>query len=151
MFLTANEYDISDFLKAIGFVAPKNFNVEYFISPEEGLTDDTIGQITDSGFTDESESPAVKSPGIKYFKRDPKTTHCFSKQPDEDFNMPAQYPVSMEGPNDNGQEYADSVTVKSPYKAIKVLESSKTEETLMLKENLGGVPRNSIVHLIAKE
>jgi hypothetical protein len=166
MFLTDTPNKIPDFLQALGFIAPKGFNISYFLTPES-ISDDTINDLKTAGFSD-SKMPIdsgtnadngtqpqqqIATTNVRYLKRDPIQSHSFSSpmiDPTDPNNLPKEMPKTMptqiESHNLN-PIMTDGGNIKSPFKAIQVVESTNTDMTLLLREDCAGLPRNTLIFM----
>lgn|SRR5574344_7792 len=136
MFLTANELNIGDFLKAIQFIPPTGMDVTYFISPE-------ALQQNPTGFVKEDEDIPV-SQSVTYSKKDPNTKIQQSDTP-EDYaiidskkivNSGAKMPVMPQVTPIEGKQ--------CPF--IDVLSDDNLGTDLLLKEDFGPFYKNTLFH-----
>jgi hypothetical protein len=67
MYLQKNDFDINDFLQAVGFITPKGYNIQYFISPQgEGMEFSSDGPaIAQNNAKDESIVYKMTPPTLK--------------------------------------------------------------------------------------
>lgn len=152
MFLVQGDYLIPNFLKALGFIAPKGFsadNIEYVIAPKN-TNDNTIKtQLTNFGYT---EPQPKQDLGIRYVKKDLKATHSFSDNPVCDENGLAEFPkhiqvTNVETLDQQKQVNSNDVKQVDTNNIITVKECTNRKCTFMLKEELYGFPKNTLIHL----
>src|SRR5574344_1071194 len=91
MFLTTKPQTIEDFLQAVNFIAPKGYNLIYFITPHNNVSDTNMqdnqgpqySPPIESNYIPNSEPSVSIVPGITdtvmYTKKDFKDTHSFSQ------------------------------------------------------------------------
>lgn len=146
MFLTAKPQTIEDFLKAINFIAPKGYTLEYFITPQDGTNNNYVAP-NDIGFTSapsESIVPGVTDT-IVYTKKDLGETHSFSADP-FDLNvvpnaMPKNAPAATTSPIvGTGQ----AITVMTPVKLDRRV--GVNDQDIQIQESFLGFPKFTLFH-----
>lgn len=148
MILVYNDYDIPNFLSALGFIAPKGYDVDYIVAPED--TDETIVKsLNNNGFIEEVD-PNYKN--VRYMKKDPKLAHSFpamSLSPESEAASLAEFPRTI-APTDTVTlaSTLHNTLIKSPVSGIQILENTKTEATIMLKEQMYSLPKHTLVHIV---
>lgn len=153
MFLVQGDYLIPNFLKALGFMTPNGFsadNIEYVIAPENTSNNTFKTQLTNFGYT---EPQQTKDLGIKYVKKDLKSTHSFSDNPiDDNQNGLTEFPKHVQvtqitTTNPQGQINNNDVNEVPTDSIITIKECTNHKCTFMLKEELYGFPRNTLIHM----
>lgn len=158
MFINDKDHTIGDFLTAINFLAPQGMNLKYFIVPYAANTEMLASGAAEGGFTPEATSNMQNVPGvtdtITYAKKDFKSRQSFN---DANFNLnqiPNEYPITRQAQTPSNQEPLTTTVVvtggqiDSPVKGVKVLESTKTYQDVILKEAVGPLPKNTILHFV---
>lgn len=147
MFLTAKPQTIEDFLKAINFIAPQGYTLEYFIAPQDGSNENNYVAPNNTGFVgapSESIVPGVTDT-VVYTKKDLNDTHSFSADP-FDLNqvpnaMPKNAPTTTQNPLiGTGQ----STLVMTPVKLDRRV-GSNTQD-VQIKESFMGFPKFTLFH-----
>lgn len=154
MFINDRDHTIGDFLSAINFLTPQGMSLKYFIVPYAANTDVLMNTATEGGFA--PEVPNVQNvPGvtdtITYAKKDMKSRQSFN---DANFNLnqiPNEYPITRQNQTSEQEPLTTSVIVTggevpSPVKGVKVLESTKRYQDVILKEAVGILPKNTVLH-----
>jgi len=140
MYLTKSDYTTEDFLKAIGFIAPRGYSVAYFITPQN------ISLPNGTGFM----------PQLKDIPPDESQTYVLTP-PVEKIDQalsPAEY--SVWNPNELGRRQptpnvlppvTEPEDLDSPF--VKTLSESKTFGTdLKLLEDYYMFPKNTVFHCV---
>lgn len=158
MFLVKQDFDINDFLKALGFVAPKGFQVDYIMTPENEGT--PAQQANVNMFASTANLTPQPQPGIKYLKKDLSNIKSFSDNyfaPSNDQVNLVSFPAHTQKPNPavvggvanevaNAQK-TNYTLLKSPDSgAVQVVENQANNITLLLKES-DAFPRNTLINL----
>lgn len=147
MFLNVPDLGVPDFLSALGFVAPKGYDIDYFLMPED-TGEATLNDIEDAGFVREEDPIGFKMTNVTYQRKDPKAAHSFSTPapsiPSADAEFPRHNPSSIIG--ERAEVEGNPVTVKQNVRAINVQENkSSTQATYLLKESVCGLPKNTLI------
>jgi hypothetical protein len=144
MVLQNREYGIQDFLKDVNFVCPKNFNIKYILIPDTSdLEQNNIDVLENNGYSVNSmPSEQNKNTNIYYAKKDLKATHSFSRSNLN--NVAPLEPMPIERNNDvpSNQTVLDNPLMGS---AVKVVENSSRNYKLIMRENLAGFPKNTLI------
>ena len=148
MFLTVKSNTILDFLTALGFIAPKGFSPDYFLTPSEGVAPATTQALQDNGFVEEPLPAETHSEAnVTYIKRDPKLSHSFSYRKNNvtDSNvLPPPMPKQPDQPA--APVLSQNVEIKNPYRAIQIAENKGINEVAyILKESFAGLPKNTLI------
>lgn len=147
MFLTAKPQTIEDFLKAINFIAPQGYTLEYFITPQDGNNDNGYVAPNDIGFTSapsESIVPGVTDT-VVYTKKDLGDTHSFSPTAIDltavPNAMPKTAPVTTANPiTGTGQ----AITVMTPVKLDRRVTAN--DQDVQIQESFMGFPKYTLFH-----
>lgn len=158
MFLVKQDFDINDFLKALGFVAPKGFQVDYIMTPENEGT--PAQQANVNMFASVANLTPQPQLGVKYMKKDLSNIKSFSDDyfaPINDQANLTSFPIHTQKPNPviatpdasnmAATQKTDYTLLKSPDAgAVQVVENQANNITLLLKES-GAFPRNTLLNL----
>lgn len=154
MVLQNKEYGLEDFLKDVNFICPQGFNIKYILIPDtNGLDIKNLDLLSNSGYDiDSVPSEQNKSKNIYYAKKDLKSTHSFSKSNLDTYTlnpMPKQVNNEVELVDSDNQDDINSLNpfMGSAVKPIQVVENSKRNFKFILKENIAGLPKNTLFNL----
>ena len=104
MFLTTKPQTIEDFLKAVNFIAPRGYTLQYFITPQDIHSDNqnfnsdaSYIPPRDSGFFPEEKDDTMNniSGTITYSKKNLANTHSFSNSAMNLGEIPAAMPRTL--------------------------------------------------------
>lgn len=153
MFINDQDHVITDFLKAVNFIAPQGMSLKYFIVPYAANTEGLASVADQNGFLQDISSNAQNVPGITdtitYAKKDYSKRQSFN---DSNFNLnqiPNEYPITKQAPSLEPSQIeliSSGTNIKSPVNGIKVLESTRTFSDILLKESIGVFPKNTLLH-----
>ena len=137
MYIQKPDYDISDFLEAIGFITPPGYDIRYFILPKNG----SFNVPPNSGFTKTESIPEDES--IIYRRTPPTLKKDFAQDPIE---------YSIWEPGELGRtqpsnpilpKVTDPSELESPF--LKIHESLDKENIeFSLKENIEPFPSGTL-------
>lgn len=141
MFLSTEPQTIEDFLTAVNFISPKNFNLKYFIVPGTGYTPPQ-----ESGFVSETDPEDLKRRGSKsqvFTKKDLSKTHSFENERMEFGKVPNELPRS-EGSKDPALQAAlAGIKMNSPVRGLNIVDLP--DNSKLLKESFMGFPKNTLM------
>lgn len=149
MFLVSGDYLVPNFLKALGFIAPKGFNVDYVMAPKTTQDNVIDTQLTGYGYSEDPKEDL----GVRYVKKDLKSTHSFSDDPVPEVNGLSEFPrhvqVTQQEPvnTNNPQQASQQPQTVDTDNIITVKEHTEKSLTFMLKEEFYGFPRNTLIHM----
>lgn len=149
MFLIDNNDNlkIPNFLQALGFVPPAGLDVEeIYINDADAPSADKV--LNNSGFEATQINPQYKT--VRYQRKDPKTTFSFSDNyvvPETTATL-AEFPkhIQASGNIPNGQPTPQYKIIKSPVKAVTILEGQNCY-MLRIEEDNMILPKGSILKL----
>lgn len=145
MFLTAKPQTIEDFLKAINFIAPQGYNLEYFITPADG-SENNYAAPADAGFTStvsDSIVPGVTDT-IMYTKKDLADTHSFSPSGINLNEVPNAMPKTVPASTQPAIPGAHSTTIMTPVKLDRRV--GQNDQDIQIKESFMGFPKFTLFH-----
>jgi hypothetical protein len=147
MFLTAKPQTIEDFLKAINFIAPAGYTLEYFITPQdENNKENAYVAPKDIGFTStpsESIVPGVTDT-IVYTKKDLNDTHSFSPHAFDLNAVPNEMPKSVPTTTGTPIATAQATTIMSPVKLDRRV--GVNDQDIQIQESFMGFPKFTLFH-----
>lgn len=150
MFLVDNNDNlkIPNFLQALGFIPPAGMNVdEIFVNDTDAPSVDK--KLNNSGFEATQVNPQYKT--VKYQRKDPKTTFSFSDNyvvPEAKAAELAEFPKHIQANNSipNGQPTPQYTVIKSPVKAVTILEGQNSFLVKIDEDNMV-LPKGTVLKL----
>lgn len=142
MYISVQEPNEEDFLKAINFIPPKGMVIQYFISPED------IGNIL-PGFQKEQETVEPSNPAevVVYNRRDPASLIAQAE-------TPIEYSLNTAEPLVNSGLKAPVVPIpvdpselKCPFITALTAPEDPTQD-LVLTESYGPFKKNTLFHCV---
>ena len=154
MFLISNSDNLTipNFLQALGFVPPAGMSVdEIFISTDADPQVNTT--LENSGFEARQINPNYKT--VRYQRKDPKRSFSFSDNyvvPEVAAAELAEFPkhIQASGQIPEGQPTPQLTMIKSPVKAVTILEGQKCF-MLRIEEDGMILPKGSVLKLTENE
>ncbi|MCF0126208.1 MAG: hypothetical protein HUJ68_10740 [Clostridia bacterium] len=141
MYISVQEPNEEDFLKAINFIPPKGMIIQYFISPED------IGNII-PGFTKEQETVEPSNPAevVVYNRKDPATLIAQADTP-IDYSINTAQPLVNSGAKEPvAQTSVDTSSLKCPF-ITPVVATDETQD-IILSESYGPFKKNTLFHCV---
>lgn len=142
MFLTANELNTNDFLKAIQFIPPAGMSVDYFVAPQK-LNGET------AGFAPDAEPTYPESDSIIYTRKDPNTKIQQQDTPADYSAIPMKNIVNTGGKMPVVPQVTPIEGKKCPF--IDVLSEDSLGTDVILKESFGPFAKNTLFHCVKIE
>lgn len=145
MYISFQEPNEEDFLKAINFIPPKGMVIQYFISPED------IGNIL-PGFQKEQETVEPSNPAevVVYNRRDPASLIAQAETPIE-YSLNTAEPLVNSGLKAPVVPTSvDPSELKCPFITALTAPEDPTQD-LVLTESYGPFKKNTLFHCIKGE
>lgn len=154
MFLIDNNDNLTipNFLQALGFIPPAGMDVdEIFVNDTDAPSVDK--KLGNSGFEATQVNPQYRT--VKYQRKDPKTTFSFSDNyvvPETRAAELVEFPKHIQANNSipNGQPTPQYKVIKSPVKAVTILEGQNSYMVRIDEDNMV-LPKGTVLKLTENE